>query len=128
MKKTLKKAIAVATLALASSTALAQEGPMQLPGGVTALPIVMPCNRSDQIFDLLTTPKYDEQVIALGNANVFTPQQRPVKGQLTVWYNPKEDSKNNFSIVFTVAGTDISCIITSGIEMQVVPLVSGDKL
>ena len=128
MKKALKKAITVVTLALASSTVLAQEGPMQLPGGITALPIVMPCNRSNQIFDLLTTPKYDEQVIALGQANVFTPQQRPVKGQLTIWYNPKEDSKNNFSIVFTVGGTDISCIITSGIDMQVVQLISGDKL
>ena len=128
MKKTLKKAIAVASLALASSTAIAQEGPMQLPGGVTALPIIMPCNRSDKIFDLLITSKYDEQVIALGQANVFTPQQRPIKGQLTIWYNPKEDGKNNFSVVFTVAGTDISCIITSGIEMQVVPPVSGDDL
>lgn len=128
MKKTLKKLIAVASLVLASSAAIAQEGPMQLPGGVTALPIIMPCNRSDQIFDLLTTPKYNEQVIALGQANVFTPQQRPIKGQLTIWFNPNEDGKNNFSIVYTVAGTDISCIITSGIEMQIVPLVSGDKL
>jgi hypothetical protein len=131
MNKTLKKAIAVVTLALASSIAVAQE-PKTLPNipnqapGVVALPLVMPCNRSQKIFDLLQGEKYKESPIALGEANVFRPDNMPVKGQLSIWYST--EGNKNFSVVFTIANSDISCIITSGVGMELIPIEFGTPL
>jgi hypothetical protein len=128
MKKALKKVLAPAILALTCSIAFAQEPKnpaITLPGGVTALPLIMPCSKSQIIFDLLEGDKYKESPIALGNSNIFRPDNVPVPGQLTMWYNA---DKRNFSIVFTIGGSDISCIISSGTGMELIPAYFGEPI
>ncbi len=116
MNKIWKKLITTCVVVLTCNMALAQEA-KQPP--TTALPLIMPCNKSQIIFDMLGNRKYVETPIAIGNGIVFKPDNMPVPGQLTLWYN--KDDKKNFSIVFTIGGTNISCIVVNGTNLEFVP-------
>jgi hypothetical protein len=128
MNKILKKLITICVVVLTCSVAFAQEqqAPTPTAPGVVALPLVMPCNRSKQIFDLLGSENYKESPIALGEANIYKPDNTPVRGQLTLWYNTQ--GKKNFSIVFTIKNTDITCILSSGVNMELIPAMFGDAI
>ena len=130
MNKTLKS-LAVILAILASSATYAQESetpePTQPPvPSAIMLPLVMPCNESQIIFDMLQGEPYKESPIALGQGNIFRPGGQPVSGQLTLWYNT--ENKKNFTIVFTMTGANISCIISSGVNMELIPVMFGTPI
>src|SRR6056300_1469441 len=130
MNKTLKS-LAVILAILASSATYAQESetpePTQPPvSSAIMLPLVMPCNESQIIYDMLQGEPYTESPIALGQGNIFRPGGQPVSGQLTLWYNTEK--KKNFTIVFTMTGANISCIISSGVNMELIPVMFGTPI
>ena len=130
MNKTLKS-LAVILAILISSAVYAQESetpePTQPPvPSALMLPLVMPCNESQIIFDMLQGEAYNESPIALGQGTVFRPGGQPVPGQLTLWYNT--ENKKNFTIVFTMTGANISCIISSGVNMELIPVMFGTPI
>lgn len=130
MNKTLKS-LAVTLAILTSSIAYAQESETpeaiepSIPS-VMVLPLVMPCNESQVIFDMLQGDQYKESPIALGQGTIFRPGNQPTPGQLTLWYN--SENKKNFTIVFTLVGANISCIISSGINMELIPVMFGTPI
>jgi len=75
---------------------------------------------------MLQGEPYKESPIALGQGNIFRPGGQPVSGQLTLWYNP--ENKKNFTIVFTMTGANISCIISSGVNMELIPVMFGTPI
>ena len=122
----MKKLIATIAIALLSTSVFAQETPPENPG-ITALPLMMPCNTSDVIFNMLQSEEYNEAPVALGNGTVFTPSGEPVPGQLTLWYN--SIGKKNFTIVFTLlGGSGLSCIVSSGVNMELLPVAFGTPI
>lgn len=130
MNKTLKSLTATLAI-LASSAVYAQESetpePTQPPvSSAIMLPLVMPCNSNQIIFDMLQGEAYKESPIALGQGNIFRPGGQPVSGQLTLWYN--SENKKNFTIVFTMNNADISCIIGSGVDMELLPISFGTPI
>jgi len=75
---------------------------------------------------MLQAEQFQESPIAIGDGSVFRPNNTPVPGQLTLWHNPKD--KLNFSIVFTIGGTDVSCIVASGVKLEFVPSAFGNPI
>lgn len=121
MKKLLA-ILAISTSLLATSTTAQEQTP---PTSPRILPTMMPCGQSENIFAMLQGEKYQESPIALGQGTVFMPDGQPIKGQLTLWYNANPDSKKNFSVVITLAGTNTSCILSSGVQMELIQAVWG---
>tara|TARA_B100000900_G_scaffold349006_1_gene314983 strand:- start:1309 stop:1695 length:387 start_codon:yes stop_codon:yes gene_type:complete len=121
MNKILKKLIATCVVVLTCSAAFAEHDTPKKDSNpeTTALPLIMPCNKSQIIFDMLGNKKYVETPIAIGNGIIFKPDNMPVPGQLTLWYN--KDDKKNFSVVFSIGGTNISCIVVNGANLEFVP-------
>ena len=131
MKKILTTLTAILSIAIATSSFaqdpaedLDQQTPiLQVP---SMLPIIMPCGSSQKMIDMLQGEQYKESPIGLGQGTVFMPNGSPANGQLTLWYNP--DGKKNFSVMITLVNTDISCIISSGINMELLPIAFGTAI
>lgn len=124
MKKILTALVMTLSTVLATNGIAQEEQPAQpVP---TMLPIIMPCGTSQKMIDMLQGDQYQESPIGLGQGTVFMPSGQPVNGQLTLWYNP--DGKKNFSVMITLANTDISCIISSGINMELLPVAFGTAI
>lgn len=122
MKKLLSTILIVTASLLATNLTAQEQTESARP---QMLPIIMPCGKSQNIFDLLQGEKYKESPIALGMGTIYMPSGQPANGQLTLWYNADPAGKKNFSVVITLANTDISCILSSGVQMELIQAVWG---
>lgn len=118
----------LATLAISASLLATSTTAQEAPVTPQMLPMITPCGPSQPLFDMLAGEKYNETPIALGTGTIYTPSGQPVNGQLTLWHNPNPQGKKNFSVVITVNGTDISCVLSSGIQLQLIEAVWGDPV
>lgn len=121
----MKKLIAILALILLPISATSQETPPENPG-ITALPLMMPCNTTDVIFNMLEGEQYKESPVALGNGTVFKPTGDPVPGQVSLWVNTQ--GKKTFTVVFTLPGTGMSCVVISGIQIELLPVAFGTPI
>ena len=131
MKKILTTLTAILSIVIATSSFaqdpaedLEQQEPiLQVP---QTLPLVMPCGTSKKMLEVLQGDNYREAPIGIGQGTVFMPNGSPVNGQLTLWYNPI--GKKNFSIMITFGDGNISCIVSSGINLELLPVAFGTAI
>ena len=116
----MKKLMMLAMLGLMPvSTVVAQEEVKPL-----VLPITMPCNLTSVIFDILDE-KFQETPIALANGSVYGPDGKPVPGQILLWNNTESTS---YTVTFTPTGTDVTCFLTSGKDLEFMYSMLGDAI
>jgi len=88
------------------------------------LPLTMPCDTSDKIFDILQN-KYNEEPVGIANGTIYDNGGKPRMGQIVIWRNSKGTS---YTITFTPLGTDVMCFLSTGKEMQILPKALGDAI
>lgn len=115
------KWLALVLCLLASSLAVAQETPDELPPGAVMLPLVTVCSEIDPATGL--EQKFGEIGFVEGPATIYLPGAKTVNGTMKFFLNP-DLTNNTFSLMFQVG--PLHCMIMSG--KDIAPVVDGDPL
>ena len=115
------KWLALVLCLLASSLAVAQETPDELPPGAVVLPLVTICSETNPAAGL--EQEFGEIGFVEGPATIYLPGGRTVNGKMKFFLNP-DLANNTFSLMFEIG--PLHCMIMSG--KDIVPVVDGNPL